>query len=110
LTFNPDETSKQIVVPIIGDTTVEPDETFFVNLSNPSGATIADGQGLAIIQNDDSATLSIDDASIIEGDSPAKNATFTVTLSNPSSQAVTVQYTTSDDTAQATSDYTAGND
>jgi hypothetical protein len=37
-----------------GDKTVEPDETFFVNLSNASGATIADGQGLGTIVNDDS--------------------------------------------------------
>ena len=31
----------------------EPDETFFVNLSNPSNATIADGQGLGTITDDD---------------------------------------------------------
>ena len=36
-----------------GDTTVEPDETFLVNLTNPAGATIADGQGVATITNDD---------------------------------------------------------
>lgn len=42
-----------ITVNVVGDATVEPDETFFVNLSNPSNATIADGQGLGTIQNDD---------------------------------------------------------
>ena len=37
-----------------GDTTVESDETFYVNLSQPSGgATLADGQGVGTIKNDD---------------------------------------------------------
>jgi len=76
LTFNPDETSKQIVVPIIGDTTVEPDETFFVNLSNPSGATIVDGQGLATIQNDDVFSI----ASFSDGPDPVVyGSTLTLT-------------------------------
>jgi hypothetical protein len=36
------------------DGTVEPTETFFVNLSQPSaGTTIADPQGLGTILNDD---------------------------------------------------------
>ncbi len=53
LTFTPGQTSKTIAVVVNGDTAVEPDETFFVNLSNPSGATIADGQGVGTITNDD---------------------------------------------------------
>jgi probable HAF family extracellular repeat protein len=31
----------------------EPDETFFMNISNPTGATIADAQGVGTIRNDD---------------------------------------------------------
>ncbi len=31
----------------------EPDEVFYMNLSNPKGATIADGRGVATIRNDD---------------------------------------------------------
>ena len=53
LTFLPGETSKTVVVAVSGDTTVELDETFAVNLSNPAGAAIADGQGLGAILNDD---------------------------------------------------------
>ena len=56
LIFNPGQTSRQIAVPIKGDTEVEPDETFFLNLSNPTGATIADVQGTGTITNDDAAT------------------------------------------------------
>ena len=36
-----------------GDTNVEPDETFFVNLSNATNATIADSKGEGTILNDD---------------------------------------------------------
>ena len=38
-----------------GDTTAETNETFFVNVSNVTGATVADGQGLGTITNDDTA-------------------------------------------------------
>jgi Calx-beta domain len=53
LTFLPGETSKNIVITINDDITVEPNETFFVNLSGAFNATIADGQGLGTILNDD---------------------------------------------------------
>ena len=42
-----------------GDTTVEPDETFFVNVTNVTGATVTDGQGQGTIANDDLATTPI---------------------------------------------------
>lgn len=46
-------------VTINGDTTVEPDETFTVNLSHLSGATMNDGQGVGTIQDDDHVYASI---------------------------------------------------
>jgi hypothetical protein len=63
LTFLPAETTKQITVNVCGDPFVEPDETFFVNLSNPTNATITDNQGLGTIQNDDTPpnTVYVDD-------------------------------------------------
>jgi Ca2+-binding RTX toxin-like protein len=42
-------------VSVNGDTTVEPNETFAVNVSNVSGATVSDGQGQGTILNDDAA-------------------------------------------------------
>ncbi|MGZ5214463.1 MAG: Calx-beta domain-containing protein, partial [Actinomycetota bacterium] len=54
LVFAPGETAKQVAVQVNGDTTVEPDEKFSVNLSNASGATIADAVGLGTITDDDS--------------------------------------------------------
>ncbi|MCL4807125.1 MAG: Ig-like domain-containing protein, partial [Thermoanaerobaculia bacterium] len=47
------DTTYPINVTINGDTTVEPDETFFVNLSSPVNAVISDGQGIGTILNDD---------------------------------------------------------
>lgn len=58
LLFNPGETNKTILVQIIGDIAVEPDESFFVRLSNPTNASISLGQGRGTILNDD-LTLSI---------------------------------------------------
>jgi predicted extracellular nuclease len=39
---------------VAGDTSIESDETFFVNATNVTGATVSDGQGQGTIQNDDS--------------------------------------------------------
>jgi hypothetical protein len=53
LTFVPGTTSQPIVVNVIGDTAVEPSETFLVTLSNPTNATLALAQGTGTIVNDD---------------------------------------------------------
>jgi probable HAF family extracellular repeat protein len=108
LTFAPGETSKTITVPVYGDRLGEPNETFFVNLSNPTNATIADGQGLGTIL-DDEPRISISDVSKKEG---KKNQTtlftFTVTLSAAYDQPVTMSFKTTDGTAKTSdNDYVA---
>jgi hypothetical protein len=50
-------------------------------------------------------SIAIDDVTVIEGDLGTTNAEFTVRLSGPSSQVITVQYATTEDTAKETSDY-----
>jgi disulfide oxidoreductase YuzD len=108
LTFAPGETTKSILVPIINDTMDEPSETFFVNLTNASNATILDNQGQGTITDNDAApTISINDISVAEGDSGTTNATFNVTLSAASGFTVTVNYATADGTATAGTDYQA---
>src|SRR5262249_47593600 len=111
LTFAPGETSKTISVYVIGDLIDESDETFTVTLSNASsGATIPGGttSGTGTITDDDGEpTISINDVSVTEPDEGSIAAVFTVTLSNPSSQTITVEYATADGTATAGSDYTA---
>jgi len=54
-------------------------------------------------------TLSVANASVLEGNVGTTNLNFTVTLSAASASAVTVNYATSDGTALAASDYTAAN-
>jgi hypothetical protein len=47
--------SAAISITLNGDTNIESDETFFVNLSNPVNATISDSQAVGTITNDDVA-------------------------------------------------------
>ena len=53
VTFQPGETTKTIPISIKADRTVEPDETFTVQLFNVVGTTIVDGSALVTIRNDD---------------------------------------------------------
>jgi hypothetical protein len=106
LSFSPGQTSKPVNITVNGDTTFEPSETFNVNLSGATNATIADNQGVGTITNDDAQpTISINDVSVTEGNAGTSNAGFTVSLSNPSSQDITVNYATAPNTATAGSDY-----
>ena len=57
LNLQPGQTSLLVTVIIKGDTAVEGTEEFFLNLSNPVNATIADGQGLVSIIDDDALFL-----------------------------------------------------
>ncbi|WP_407153952.1 Calx-beta domain-containing protein [Bradyrhizobium sp. STM 3557] len=111
LSFAAGDLTKTISVTINGDTTVEPDETFFVNLSGATnGGTITKSQGVGTIANDDAAAgvgnISVNDVSITEGNSGTKVATFTVTRSGGTA-AFAVNYATADGTATAGSDYVA---
>jgi hypothetical protein len=105
LTFAPGETTKAINVPILDDAILEGSETFNVDLSNPTNATILDDQGEGtILDNDTQPTIDIDDVAVNESDGIA---VFTVSLSDPSVVPVTVDYQTANGTATAGSDYTA---
>ncbi|MBI2823693.1 MAG: hypothetical protein HYX69_03260 [Planctomycetia bacterium] len=106
LSFDPQQTSKTVQVTINGDTTREQDEQFFLNLSTPSNATIDVAQVAGTITNDDPIpNISVDDPTIVEGTGGAESIQFTISLTNPSSQTITVQYATSPGTATANVDY-----
>jgi uncharacterized protein len=92
-----------------GDTTPETNETFFVNVTNVTGATVTDGQGQGTIQNDDIApNLTINDVTLAEGNAGTTTFTFTVSLSAPAGAGgVTFDIATANSTATAPSDYTA---
>ena len=55
LTFAPGVTTQNVHVDIKGDVLTEPNETFTVTLSNPSGVTISRGTATATIVDDDVA-------------------------------------------------------
>jgi hypothetical protein len=59
------------------------------------------------VTNDDAASITIGDASIVEGDSGSKTLSFTVTLNAAVDAAVSLNYATANGTALAGSDYVA---
>ncbi|MDQ3815366.1 MAG: hypothetical protein M3347_15715, partial [Armatimonadota bacterium] len=95
--------SQSFNVTVNGDNLDEPNETFLVNLSSPSNATLGDDQGVGTITDDDpTPTLSISNATpepVTEGDSGSTLASFTVTLSATGSQLIVVTYATANGTA-----------
>ena len=103
VTFAPGQTTQTITVNVTEDATVEPNQTFNVNLTGAVNAAILDNQGVATIV-DNEAKISINDVTVNEA---AGTATFTVSLSDSAASNVTVQYSTSNGTATAGSDYTA---
>lgn len=107
VTFAPGQTSQPISIQVVGDTTVEANENFFVNLSAPVNATLADSQGLGTIINDDapSPSISISDVTVNERNSGTTSATYNVTLSSASTQTISVNYATANGTASSPSDY-----
>jgi Calx-beta domain len=108
ITFNAGETAKTAVVNVLGDSVDEPDETFMVNLSSPSGATIADGQATGtILDNDPPPQVSVGDAIVTEGNSGTASVAVGIQLSAPSAFPVTVSYATASSTAAMGSDFVA---
>jgi PKD repeat protein len=84
-----------VYVKVKGDTQLEADEHFFVNLSGASGAPISDGLAVARILDDEplqGARVDVGDASIVEGDASKRDLAFTLTLAEPPAGSVTVSY------------------
>jgi len=107
LTFDPGQTTKQVTVLVAGDYNSEPNETFFLNLTGPVGATLGVAQGVGTINNDDvggafrftSSNYSVGEAS--------GSITITVQRTGGLANGATVQYATANGTAIAGQDYTA---
>src|SRR5262249_41124728 len=95
-------------VTVNGDVNLEPTETFFVNVTNVSGAGVSDAQGLGTIVTDDVPKLSVNDVSLAEGNSGTTTFRFTVTSSLPApSGGITFDISTQNGTGVSTSDYVA---
>ncbi|HEY0170384.1 MAG TPA: Calx-beta domain-containing protein [Pyrinomonadaceae bacterium] len=106
LTLPPLATSGVIRVRIIGDTQVEPEETFKVTISGPVNAGFDKFEGTATIINDDGPTLVRFLNNFREVNESAGQVVLTVVRSGDLSAPSTVSYATSDGTANEVSDYT----
>jgi large repetitive protein len=107
LSFPAGQTTRTITVPVFGDALDETTEAFTVGLSNPANATIADGQGVGAITDDDGPVISIGDVVVTEGDSGTTTASFVASLSASSPQTVAASFATANGTAIAPADYLA---
>jgi len=96
-----------VSVPIAGDTVLEPNETFSVDLSAPVGATLADSTALGTISNDDAASIAISDQTRAEGNAGNTAFPFTITLTGAVQGGFTLAYSSANGTATAGSDYAA---
>lgn len=107
ISFAPGETSKTFTVEVLGDTSSEANETFFVTLSEAVNSFISRAKGTGTIKDDDQSQVSISDASVTEGDSgdPAVNAVFHVSLKAPSGETIKVNYASIGGTATAGVDF-----
>ena len=98
LTFTAGQTSKTITVPILNDDVYEASaptgEIFFIDISNPTGATLPDPPAIAVRIDSEEAvpTASMADVTVDEG---AGTMTLTLRLSHPSQ--VDIAYFTRDD-------------
>ena len=87
---------KTISVKILPDSIDEPNETFTIELSNPTNATLGRAIGLGTIRDDDPIgngyLATVNDSSLVEGDEGTRTVWFTVALSQPAPNTVTVEY------------------
>lgn len=104
-TINSGSRSTTISIPVNGDITIEEDENFYVNLSNPVGATISHSLGIGTIRNDDiqpDKTLSINDTVLKEGNTETTAFNFVISMTSTSTENVSVTYTVAHGTTDST--------
>ena len=115
LTFVPGDQTETITVSVANDSLFEQSETFGVNLSAASGASIGDGLGVGTIiddgsgpngTDDDRPVISVNDVTATED--VDTHAIFTVALSNPSTQPIELSLALTDVTAIDPDDYGPG--
>jgi probable HAF family extracellular repeat protein len=104
LTFAAGETSKQVTVQVCGDTNVEANETFFVNLSgNSANSVLSAGTGTGTITNDDTnVSVAVSPASVSEDG--ATNLVYTFTRTGVTTGTLAVNFSVGG-TATFSTDY-----
>ena len=107
LTIPSGSTIVSLAVSTTADIIDEPTETFSIDITsavtttNNRVVTLGDPQGIGSITDDDLPTVSIDDATAIEGN----DVVFTVNIDNASSEDIDVSFTVSDIEALVGNDY-----
>jgi LPXTG-motif cell wall-anchored protein len=114
VTYLPGATDATVIVPAVGDTTFEPDETLTLVASNLTNAAAGDLSGLGTITNDDlpsiAPAVNVSDATVVEGDAGLASLQFHVILDQPTALTVSMNVATADGTATvADNDYQAQN-
>lgn len=102
--------TQTISIVVSGDELVELNESFDINLLNildTSSVQLSDATAVGTIQNDESATVTINDVTLAEGDSGDTILTFNAVLDAAVDTSVTVDFATADGTATAGTDYAA---
>ena len=99
--FGPGETSKTVLVPVVGDTKPEKNETFSFGLVSANGAVPDLFPALATITDDDTPPeLRVVGDSVLEGDTGNTPVSFVLTLSSAWTKPVVVNYATRDYSAK----------
>ena len=113
LTFTPGQTSKTISVTIINDNIKELSELFYVTLKNPSSGLelgIPKTASVTILDDDQALPLISFSPVFYSVNENSGSVILYVALSKSSNSTITVNYLTSDLTANAGSDYQATNE
>jgi hypothetical protein len=93
VTFNPGETSKTVNISVKGDTTLELDETFTVNLTDAVGGTISRATGTGTIIDDDRPVIALTTPDANASEDKKDPGLFNITRTGTTTQALTVTYT-----------------
>ena len=109
LTFAPGVTSQAIKVAVKANSKASAEESFYVNLTSSTWATLAPNtQAVGTIEPTPAApALAIQGVQVVRPQTKTVPAVFTVTLSEASLFPATVKYATSSGTAKSTTDFTA---
>ncbi len=95
LTFNPGVTIQTITVPILNDFVAESSERFFVNLINPTNASIADNQATGTITDNDIVGFTISPATGLITTEAGGTASFKIQLTSQPTADVTLNLSSS---------------
>jgi hypothetical protein len=109
LSFAPGETNLTISVEVFGNLVNGGTRNFTVTLSNAVNMAMGDGTAVGTIIEDDPLTLTIDNSSVVEGNTGTTNLVFSIYLNKPWTAPVTADFGSGNNNAVAGLDYVSTN-